>query len=381
MTRKHILLVHLVSNGDCLMATTIARQIKTDFPDCHLTWAISYKCKQAIENNPYVDAIWSIEYGANESPVGDVWYRTKRDAEARRAAGEFDDIYYTQLYPENAGNFDGTTRTSLFRSYPRPITVPVQPTLSLYDHEVARVRDFVDRHAVASHRNVVLFECAPGSSQSSLSPEVAIRVATRVLADHADTAFIISSHLSFSSPTPDIIDGSSLTFRENAELSKHCTLLLGCSSGITWLLTSTWAKKIPTIQFLSQRTSWYSFASVKYDHLFFGLNTSHVLETAVSRETDMADLVTKYLTQGTFNGLAEATFVPSIHQIHDMYKMLGNRAPLRRVLRNFVERNRTVEINKAALYRGLAEILLRQQASAALRRIEAFLDRWLGSGY
>jgi ADP-heptose:LPS heptosyltransferase len=370
MARKKILLVHLVSNGDCLMATTVARQIKSDFPGCHLTWAISYKCKQAIENNPFVDSIWSVEYAANESPVDAVWYRTKQDAERRKAAGEFDEVYYTQIFPENVGNFDGTTRTTIFRSYPRPISVPVQPTLRLYDHEIERVRGFAARQALDTYRKVVLFECAPGSSQSSLSPEIAIRVATRVLTDHQDAAFIISSHLSFSSPAPNIIDGSSLSFRENAELSKYCTLLLGCSSGITWLLTSTAAKTIPTIQFLGgPAKSWFSFASVKYDHRFFGLDASHVFETAVSGEAEMADLVTRYLNKGTFDGLAESTFVPSIHQIQDLYRMLGLRTPLRRVVRNFAERNKDVAIDKLALYRGVAEIALRQQVNAVLRKI------------
>ena len=34
-------LVQLDANGDCLYATTIARQIKQDYPGCHLTWWIS----------------------------------------------------------------------------------------------------------------------------------------------------------------------------------------------------------------------------------------------------------------------------------------------------------------------------------------------------
>jgi hypothetical protein len=253
--------------------------------------------------------------------------------------------------------------------------VPVQPTLRLHDHEVERVRRFVDEHALASYRQVILFECAPGSSQSALSPEVALRIATRVLATHRDTAFIISSHHSIASPTPNIIDGSVLTFRENAELSKHCTLLLGCSSGITWLLTSSWAKKLPTIQFLSQTTSWYSFASVRYDHEFFGLDTSHVLETTVSHETAMADMVTKYMAQGNFEGLPHIRFMPSIDQIQNMYRMLGARTPLRRILRNFAARNPAVVIDRATLYRGLAEITLRRQARAALQKIETLVRR------
>ena len=52
---KKILLVQLFSNGDCLFATAVARQVKTDFPNCNLTWAIAAFCKNIIALNPYVD--------------------------------------------------------------------------------------------------------------------------------------------------------------------------------------------------------------------------------------------------------------------------------------------------------------------------------------
>ncbi|MEQ1577992.1 MAG: hypothetical protein ABL894_10090, partial [Hyphomicrobium sp.] len=58
MTR--ILLGQLGSNGDCLYATTIARQIKKDFPGCHLTWAISSLCTRVLDNNPDVDEVWEV---------------------------------------------------------------------------------------------------------------------------------------------------------------------------------------------------------------------------------------------------------------------------------------------------------------------------------
>jgi ADP-heptose:LPS heptosyltransferase len=38
---QKIVLVQLFSNGDCLYATAVARQIKADYPGCHLTWAIA----------------------------------------------------------------------------------------------------------------------------------------------------------------------------------------------------------------------------------------------------------------------------------------------------------------------------------------------------
>ena len=45
MTPKKIILVQLYSNGDCLYATAVARQIKQDFPGSHLTWAIAHFVK------------------------------------------------------------------------------------------------------------------------------------------------------------------------------------------------------------------------------------------------------------------------------------------------------------------------------------------------
>ncbi|MEO7049339.1 MAG: hypothetical protein ABI091_28810, partial [Ferruginibacter sp.] len=55
--QKNILLVQLFSNGDCLYATAIARQIKNDFPGCKLSWAIASFCKNIIAHNPYVDEV------------------------------------------------------------------------------------------------------------------------------------------------------------------------------------------------------------------------------------------------------------------------------------------------------------------------------------
>ncbi len=52
------------------MATALARQIKQDYPGCFLTWAISYKYKPVIENNPYIDAIWEVRHAENETIFG-----------------------------------------------------------------------------------------------------------------------------------------------------------------------------------------------------------------------------------------------------------------------------------------------------------------------
>ena len=368
--RERILLVHLIANGDCLMATTVARQIKVDFPGCHLTWAIGYKCRQVIDNNPDVDEVWSVEYGSNELPYDDLWRKTKAQAERRKAAGEFDRIYYTQIFPENLNNFDGTTRTTIFRSYPGKITVPVAPVLRLRNAEIERVARFAASNNLASFKNVVIFECAPGSLQSPLSPELAIEVSRRVVSTRSDTAFIISSHHKFESNYPGIVDGSVLSYRENAELSKYATLLLGGSSGLTWLLTSEWAKRLPTIQFLKAGAAWYSFASVKYDHRFLSLSTDHILETDRSTALEIADLVGAYLAQRSLAGLPQRSFRPSIDQVFGLYDMMQGQLDIRRVMNNFMQRNRDVYVDVPAFYGAIARRLVRRKAAAVAVRVK-----------
>jgi ADP-heptose:LPS heptosyltransferase len=72
-----ILLGQLGSNGDCLYATIVARQIKTDFPDCHLTWAVGSFARPVLENNPFVDRIWQIEV-RNWSEMDAAWSPASR---------------------------------------------------------------------------------------------------------------------------------------------------------------------------------------------------------------------------------------------------------------------------------------------------------------
>jgi ADP-heptose:LPS heptosyltransferase len=368
MGAKRVLLVHLTSNGDCLMATTVARQIKKDYQGCHLTWAISERCKQVIENNPFVDEIWSIRFDPLDDPHDDIWPRTKAEALRRQRDGRFDHVFFTQIYPENFNDFDGTTRSSIFRPYPGRITVPVEPVLYLFESEVNHVAQFASKHALQDYKNVVLFECSPASSQSLMTAEKAIRISTQIADKHRDTAIIISSNKPFHSNSPAIIDGSVLSFRENAELSKYCNLLLGCSSGISWLLTSNWAKKIPTIQFLHQTSCWYSFASMKYDHQFWGLGREHILETDVYKEQDIVDLVSKYLGQGHFGGIREVTFAPSIQQIHDLYRMRHGHLDIMRILRNFSERNKIPSVSSVSFYFGQLRYEVRWGISALARR-------------
>ena len=86
--RMRILLGQLASNGDCLYATTVARQIKHDYPGCHLTWAIGSMYRHILDNNPDVDEIWEIPL-SNISDMFDTWQRFEAQALERKKNRRF----------------------------------------------------------------------------------------------------------------------------------------------------------------------------------------------------------------------------------------------------------------------------------------------------
>jgi hypothetical protein len=287
---KRILLIHLGTYGDCVMATTIARQIKVDYPRCHLTWCISDKYVGAIINNPDVDAIWEFALQAGETITVGGWDRCKIEANKRKDAGEFDIMFCTQVYPDNVTNFDGTTRSSTFRNYPHPITVPVVPVVRLLPEETARVRAFSEEHRLSSYRHLVLLECSPGSGQSALNLEMGIELAKRITEARDDFAVIITTHLPFIAPNKRVLSGNVFSYRENAALTHYCTLLVGCSSGVSWLGTSTASKQLKTVQFLTRNLG-AGFASMAYDFEHWGFPNQHIIENTTTKIDDMVAVV------------------------------------------------------------------------------------------
>ena len=273
----------------------MARQIKHDYPDCSLTWAISSLYRSVIDYNPFVDTVWEIQQNKNAS-VNEVWERFAQEAWKRKDDGEYDEVFLTQVHPGNYQNFDGTTRSSLFRGYPHPITVPLNPVIRLTETEVSNVRHFITNHQITNSDTVILFEAASTSGQSFVTPEFAVQTALRVLHKNQKIKFILSSDKQIDNVHPHIIDGSTFTFRENAELTKYCTLLVGCSSGISWLATSDWAKPVPQIQLLTGRTR--MFASMFHDAKYFNLPTNNFIEFADITPKEAAEIILFSVTAG-----------------------------------------------------------------------------------
>ncbi|MCX8021023.1 MAG: hypothetical protein N2747_11080, partial [Chitinophagaceae bacterium] len=229
-----ILLGILVSNGDCLLATVVAKQIKKDYPGCHLTWAISQLCRPVIENNPCVDEIWEVIVSSKQSALKEDWHNFKKEAFKRKKNGIYDEIFFLQIYPDNVHFFDGTTRGTIYGGYPRKITVSAKPVVRLTDSEIENVKLYTEKLNLSQYKHVILFECSALSGQSFVTPEWALKVSEKLLQKFPNLFMILSTHIPLRCTSPRMKVANELTLRENAELTKYCTLLIGCSSGITW---------------------------------------------------------------------------------------------------------------------------------------------------
>lgn len=291
-----ILLGQLGSNGDCLYATTIARQIKHDFPNCHLTWAISSLCKRVILNNPDVDEIWELPVD-HWQDMDRQWMAFENEAWRRVAKGDFDQAFMTQICPNYFHNYDGTIRPSQFRNYPKPITVPVETVIEVTVDEKQRVDEWLWTHNVDAFGKVVLFECSSKSGQSFMTPTLALKIAKKVIETEPDVCFILSTHEQLKLYHPQIIHGGALSLRETAALTHDVDLFVGCGSGVTVVATSGGAKPaLPNIQILEKDTS--VFASFKHDFAYFNKPTDHFLETTKNDVNHLASIIKTSLNEG-----------------------------------------------------------------------------------
>jgi hypothetical protein len=301
MQQVRVLLVQLASMGDCLFVTAIARQIKEiDFPRCHLTWLIGSKYTPAIENNPYVDAVIEIPL----SSIDDIEKQRNLISEHILDFGgydNFDQIFVTDYTPLNVGNWFGTTRSALFRSYPYKLKVNPQPIIYLTDEEKVRVAVFCDNYSINDSSYNILFECGPQSGQSLMTLEKAKDIAMQIVNKNPKIKFILSSNQPFVSSNPNIIDGSIISWRENAELANYCNLVVGCSSGISWLCTSQWTKHLPMLQIINPHYNGGRFsASMKIDFKYFGIDTTNLIELYNPSDYILQECILS-ATQNNFN--------------------------------------------------------------------------------
>ena len=293
-----IALVHMHSNGDCLYATAIARQIKQDFPGCHLTWVIASMCKTIIDNNPFVDAVIEIPDVNRFNNTG-IYKKLKKEMLLKKQNGSYDEVFFTQLIDDNLANYDGSVRSGILRNYGKPITVSLTPVLRLRQEEIENVRIFAEKYHLNTFKNIILFEFAPQSGQLAITTEIALDIANQLI-QNENTAIILSSNIKIGDANPKIIDGSTLTLRETATLTHYCTLLLGCSSGISWISTSDAAKQLPMVQLLDPNAYWVNPISRDFER--FGFPTDNLIEIY----DNIPVKVTQCIKEIFNNGFAEA---------------------------------------------------------------------------
>jgi ADP-heptose:LPS heptosyltransferase len=272
-------LVQLDANGDCLYATAIARQIKQDYPGCHLTWWISSRCRSLLTANPYVDEIVSIDLADWANTSRDLAWALAKTEILRRQAGPhpYDKIWMPQIYPDNFRHFDGTVRPSQFRGYDRPITVAIDPVLHLTENERSNVASYAAKHRLGEREHIVLFECSSNSSQSHVTPDFAKEVAALAEQRGLKATFLLSTMMPLGMDLPpNAISAGELTMRENLALLDHCSHFIGCGSGLTVIATCDQAKNIPNLQILDSSKS--VLASFFHDFRYWNKNTDRFIE-------------------------------------------------------------------------------------------------------
>ncbi|MES2777475.1 MAG: hypothetical protein V4722_25070 [Bacteroidota bacterium] len=342
-----ILLVQLYSNGDCLYATPVARQIKQDYPGCHLTWAIVPFCRNIIAHNPYVDDVMEVQITKNDAPA---FKRFKKQIELQQKQGKFDHVFITHNSGNNQEYYDGCIRSSILRAYKRPVTVPVTPVLQLTKEEIQASEAFANEHQLGSYKHVVLFEFAPQSGQLNITKEISVNIAEAII-QKPGTAVILSSANKVAHDNPAIIDGSSLTLRETAALTHHCTMLLGCSSGITWITTTNAAKLLPMVQVLNANVPWVNPVSRDFER--FQLPVEKVIELLDFDHVKIVDCVMSALddfglARDRYNQAIPLHFKATRHIVYQLLCSLEFGAIMRHV-----KVNREVYGNRFDFYKEL----------------------------
>lgn len=284
-SRKRVLLVQLFSNGDCLIATTVARQIRHSHPDCHLTWAVAASCRSMLDGNPDIDEcrVVSLTSGDKEKQFLEFLAQVRLEQQE----GIYDEVVVPQILGDNYARYDGCISSSIYRNYGKPITVDTHPVLRVSQEEEQRAQAFIQKHQLSGYRRLILFECAPLSGQAVFTLSY-LDAFTAAVAG-SETAVIFSSGSRIPIERTGVIDGSVLSIRETVALSRHCHLLIGCSSGITWAVTSVTQPLLPMVQVLDARAYYYNPPSLSFARR--GLDVSHILERYDSDPRTLVEVV------------------------------------------------------------------------------------------
>lgn len=267
----------LYSNGDCLFGTTLVRQLKEDYPHAEIIWHISEQAKGMALNNPDVSEI--VTYDIKKEPGDVVWARNEEKLKQDLAAGRIDKLVSPQIIGDNERHYTGTIRSTILKQYHKgPLSAGTRPFLYMSADEKKSVEAFANQNNLSSFNKVVLFECMPLSGQVPMNPDKALNFCERIIESGIkDVCFILTSGQKITSKYTQIVDASVLTIRENYELLKSVDLVIGCSSGISWMSFAHGLGSKPMFQLMDNKS--FYFNSFHRDCRILHEDSQHIAES------------------------------------------------------------------------------------------------------
>jgi hypothetical protein len=291
---NRVLLGQLGSGGDCLYTTALARQIKTNWPGCHLTWAVGSLFRPWIEHNPYVDSIWTVPLAERRDTFAR-WSMFEAEVVRQLDRGSFDLAVMSQICPGNYQRWDGTVRVSGLRAMPE-LSVPVTPVMRTTADERARVDTFARRLGLDGFRHRILMECQAYSLQSAVTPDTALRLARRVVERVPDTIVVLSLPTPLETGSDRVVVAHELSLRENHDLVDRMSLFVGCISGLSVVAMCEREHPVPMVQLVDRRASIYASVSLDFHH--WGLATDQLVELRGPPEDEALACIETVLTAG-----------------------------------------------------------------------------------
>jgi hypothetical protein len=293
---ERVLICLIGNNGDCLNGSIIARQVKADTPDAHVTFVTSAGRAGLFANNPYIDEIWGVP-DRPDLPFVTMTQAIEAEAIRRHLAGQYDRLYLSQIWPSNLHNYDGSCRPSVVRSYRRPITVPIENVFNYTDAELEDAAKLVTESNFLDYEHRILFECQSLSGQSFMNHEIAQTVADYVYNELPNASMMLISHHDIKLRHPNTKHAKLHSLREISLLSRVATMFIGCGSGGTVIATVPPSEVLPTILILSAGPG-ASYASFAHERAYWGLPNDHMLETTNESPLAIAATIVEACTNG-----------------------------------------------------------------------------------
>lgn len=208
-------------------------------------------------NNPDISEV--VTYDIKKEPGDVVWARNEEKLKQDLAVGHIDKLVSPQIIGDNEHYYTGTIRSTILGQYPGKLTIGYKPFLYMTEEEKTRVDDFAKTSKLSSYNKVVLFECMPLSGQVPMNPDKALRFCEQMIASGIeDVCFILTSGQKIQSTYAQIVDASVLSIRENYELLKRVDLIIGCSSGISWMSFAHGIEPKPMFQLMDNQSFYFN---------------------------------------------------------------------------------------------------------------------------